>query len=100
MTVEQGEGKKLRLLKTRPRVLAQFFQKSRDSWKLKCQKSKDEIRVLRGRTRDLEKSRGKWRKAAEESKQEQERLREENTRLREELASYEANHEIKMTAAK
>ena len=99
MAAEQGEGKKLRLLETRPRVLAQFFQKSRDQWKLKCQQARGEVRAFRVRTRDLEESRAKWREAAEQSAQEQERLREENARLREQLARYEANHEVKIAAA-
>jgi len=99
MTVEQGESKKLRLLETRPRVLAQYFQKSRDQWKRKCQESKDQVRAFRVRTRDLERSRAKWRIAAEQSEQAQERLRQENAQLRHQLAACETHDEVKIAAA-
>lgn len=79
------EAKEYSLLETRPRVLAQSFRESRDNWKRKCQEAKAEIKSLRGRIRDLELSRAKWRDDAEASQREQQDLREEVERLQTQL---------------
>lgn len=75
------------LMETRPRLLANSFRKSRDNWKQKCQAAKVEMRALRDRLRDLEASRSKWRRDAEQSQQEQQRLQEQMARLQSQLAA-------------
>lgn len=79
-------GKQYPLLDTRPRVLAQSFCKSRDNWKRKCQEAKAELKSLRGRIRDLELSRSKWRDDAEMSQKEERRLQNIVESLQSELA--------------
>lgn len=74
------------LLDSRPRVLAQSFRKSRDNWKRKCQEAKAELKSLRGRIRDLELSRSKWRDDAEMSQKEQRRLQNVIESLQSDLA--------------
>ena len=80
------DGKVYPLLDSRPRVLAQSFLKSRDSWKRKCQEAKAELKPLRDRIRDLELSRRKWRDEAELSLKQEQRLRNEIERLQSDLA--------------
>ena len=66
--MEGGLGEKVyRLLETRPRVLVNSLLQSRAKWKEKCGVSKVELQAFRGKVRDLEVSREKWRISAEES---------------------------------
>jgi septal ring factor EnvC (AmiA/AmiB activator) len=47
------------------RVLARFFEKSRDSWKAKYQALQERIKEYRTEVRDLRRSRDRWRAKAE-----------------------------------
>ncbi len=84
-----------RLMETRPRVLANFFRKSRDNWKRKYQEAKSATRALWRRVRDLEVSRTKWRERAEQTQSEQQRLREEVRQLKETIAAHELDNKKK-----
>ena len=74
-----------RLLETRPRVLAQFFEHSRDNWKRKCQAALAEVKRFRDNVRDVQQSRQMWREQAELAQREQQRLVIEVQRLQEQL---------------
>ena len=88
-----------RLLETRPRVLAKFFEQSRDNWKRKCQEANAEVKRFRDKVRDVQQSRQTWREQAEQSQQEQQRLAEEVQQLQEQLAAARATVEKKVFAA-
>jgi septal ring factor EnvC (AmiA/AmiB activator) len=47
------------------RVLAQFFEKSRDLWKAKYQALQERVKEFRTEVRDLRRSRDRWRAKAE-----------------------------------
>jgi septal ring factor EnvC (AmiA/AmiB activator) len=47
------------------RVLARFFEKSRDLWKAKYQALQERIKQFRTEVRDLRRSRDRWRAKAE-----------------------------------
>ncbi len=47
------------------RVLARFFEKSRDLWKAKYQALQERIKEFRTEVRDLRRSRDRWRVKAE-----------------------------------
>jgi septal ring factor EnvC (AmiA/AmiB activator) len=47
------------------RVLARFFEKSRDLWKAKYQTLQERIKEFRTEVRDLRRSRDRWRAKAE-----------------------------------
>jgi predicted RNase H-like nuclease (RuvC/YqgF family) len=47
------------------RVLARFFEKSRDRWKAKYQALQERIKDFRTEVRDLRRSRDRWRSKAE-----------------------------------
>ena len=47
------------------RVLARFFEKSRDLWKAKYQVLQERIKEFRTEVRDLRRSRDRWRAKAE-----------------------------------
>ena len=47
------------------RVLARFFEKSRDRWKAKYQALQERINEFRTEVRDLRRSRDRWRAKAE-----------------------------------
>jgi predicted nuclease with TOPRIM domain len=47
------------------RVLARFFEKSRDGWKAKYMMLQERIRAFRTESRDLRRSRDRWRAKAE-----------------------------------
>ncbi len=47
------------------RVLARFFEKSRDLWKAKYQALQERIKEFRTEVRDLRRSRDRWRAKAE-----------------------------------
>ena len=94
-----AEGNAYRLMETRPRLLAKFFQRSRDNWKRKYQQVKGEIKGFQIRVRDLEQSREQWRDEAERSRREQQRLAEECRQLQERLAASDEVNKKKVTRA-
>ena len=59
--------------------LLHFFVESRDAWKAKCVRAKDERKLMVNQVRAVEKSRRRWRTLAEEHER---RIRE----LKQELA--------------
>lgn len=86
-----------RLLETRPRVLVNSILRGRAKWKEKCGVAKIELQAFRGKVRDLELSREKWRIQAEETEDQRRNLaqqlknaHEQNKRLEERLAALEA----------
>ena len=48
------------------RKLVQFFRRSRDKWKKKCQDAKASNKLLANQTRAVERSREQWRQRSEE----------------------------------
>ena len=62
------------------RVLARFFQKSRDLWKAKYQKLQERMKAFRTDLRDLRRSRDRWRARAEALEQENKQLRSQSQR--------------------
>jgi hypothetical protein len=63
------------------RKLARFFKRSRDRWKAKYAAKKQQYKLMGNQARAVEKSRAKWRQAAEQAQQ---RVRE----LQKELEQY------------
>jgi septal ring factor EnvC (AmiA/AmiB activator) len=57
------------------RVLARFFEKSRDGWKAKYMRLQGHIRAARTESRDLRRSRDRWRAKAEALEKKIEHLR-------------------------
>jgi chromosome segregation ATPase len=57
------------------RVLARFFEKSRDLWKEKYQRLQVRMKAFRTELRDLRRARDRWRAKAEALKQETRELR-------------------------
>lgn len=51
------------------RKLVRFFQRSRDRWKDKYVAKKHQCKLLSNQVRAVEKSRAKWRQAAEQTQQ-------------------------------
>lgn len=49
-----------------PGKLMQFFYRSRDNWKRKCQAAKQQNKLLNNQTRAVERSRDRWRQLAQE----------------------------------
>ena len=102
--MEGGLGDKVyRLLETRPRVLVNSLLESRAKWKEKCGVSKVELQAFRGKVRDLEVSREKWRIQAEESEnlrrdlaQQLESVKAQNKQLEERLAALEAEQKMSL----
>jgi predicted nuclease with TOPRIM domain len=47
------------------RVLARFFEKSRDLWKAKYKELQERVKAFRTELRDLRRSRDRWRTKAE-----------------------------------
>jgi septal ring factor EnvC (AmiA/AmiB activator) len=56
------------------RVLARFFEKSRDRWKAKYVTLQERVKVFRTEVRDLRRSRDRWRAKAEALEQKIEEL--------------------------
>jgi hypothetical protein len=63
--------------KSRIKVLADFFRRSRDGWKRKCIEAKVALKRANNRSRWLETSRDKWKARATELEARLEALREE-----------------------
>ena len=49
-----------------PGKLMQFFCRSRDKWKRKCQAAKQQNKLLNNQTRAVEQSRDRWRQLAQQ----------------------------------
>jgi hypothetical protein len=49
------------------RKLVRFFQRSRDHWKAKCQRAKEQCKRLSNQVRAVEKSREHWRTIAQQA---------------------------------
>ena len=63
--------------KSRPKLLVEFFRRSRDKWKDKCKAAKEELKKANNLNHWLETSRDQWKARARQSQAEAERLREE-----------------------
>ena len=63
--------------KSRPRVLLDFFERSRNAWKRKCKQAKAESKLLKNQNRAVEKSRDRWRTQTKKLEAEVQRLRNE-----------------------
>ena len=59
------------------RKLAQFFQRSRDGWKAKCQEAKRDCKKLSNQARAVEKSRDYWKELARQQEQANRELRQQ-----------------------
>jgi hypothetical protein len=59
------------------RKLVQFFRRSRDGWKAKYLAKKEQHRLIGNQVRAVEKSRAKWRQAAEQAQQQVRQLQQE-----------------------
>ena len=66
-----------RTYKSRPRLLLDFFVRSRGKWKLKCKQAKVELKLLKNQNRAVETSRARWRTQTKELEVEVQRLRNE-----------------------
>lgn len=62
--------------KSRPKVLLEFFRRSRDNWKRKCQETKAALKLAKNQNRAVQESRAKWRAQAKELEAELRRVRE------------------------
>jgi hypothetical protein len=62
--------------KSRPKLLLEFFRRSRDQWKDKCQAAKAALKNAHNRCRWLETSRDQWKERARQLAAEVDRLRE------------------------
>jgi hypothetical protein len=81
-----GQAKCLHDFKSPVRVLAAFFQKSRDNWKQKCMEAKAELKRWKVRGADVGKSRDAWRSKAESRQKEIEALQAQVQRQQDQLA--------------
>jgi chromosome segregation ATPase len=66
---------------TSKQVQAWFLRRSRDLWKTKYADLKIELKRVRQRVTDMDRSRAQWRRKAEEAGQQLESLQAENARL-------------------
>lgn len=57
--------------------LLRFFERSRNGWKRKCRKAKDDAKRLSNNVAALKRSRGRWKALAKQRDAEIERLRRE-----------------------
>jgi gas vesicle protein len=65
--------------------LSEFFRRSRDNWKEKYLRKRDENILLANKVRAVEKSRQHWSEVAQAAKQEVKQAKAELRQLREEL---------------
>lgn len=63
--------------KSRPKLLLEFFRRSRNQWKAKCQAAKAALKNARNRGRWMETSRDQWKERAQQLQAELDQLREE-----------------------
>ncbi len=80
MERSEGSDEETRQYSSPWRVLARFFEKSRDSWKAKYKELQDRIKAIRTEVRDLHRSRDRWRAKAEALEQENKQLRSHSQR--------------------
>lgn len=71
--------------RTRPRVLAKWFHKSRENWKRKYQAVKEELHRLKVRVSDVDQSRERWKEKALEKDLELAKLKAELDRLQQQI---------------
>lgn len=71
--------------RTRPRVLAQWFHKSRENWKHKYQKVKEELHRLKVRVSDVNQSREEWKEKVLRKESELAQMKAELDRLRQQV---------------
>lgn len=93
-TAETRQTTTRREYKSPMRVLASFFERSRDNWKGKYKDLKATIKGYKNRIADLSKSREQWRLKAEQAGEQLSALEAEIDRLRTQVAGLE---EKKMT---
>ncbi len=87
MTVAmEGQEKGLDRFRSPVRVLASFFEKSRDQWKQKCMDAKTELKRFKVRVHDVSKSRDAWREKAEARQRELESLQSQVQQLQSEVS--------------
>jgi hypothetical protein len=63
--------------KSRPKLLLSFFKRSRDGWKRKCKKAKEQLKLAKNQNRAVEKSRARWKSQAKELEAELDQVRRE-----------------------
>jgi hypothetical protein len=68
-------------------VQAWFLQRSRDNWKAKYSLVKADVRKLKNRVHDVDKSRERWRARAEQQARRIEELEAQNATLQQQLAA-------------
>lgn len=63
--------------KSRPKLLLDFFKRSRDNWKRKCKQTKAELKLAKNQNRAVQKSRASWKTRAKELEAKVQRLQRE-----------------------
>lgn len=86
MVVMEGQEEGLGRFRSPVRVLAAFFEKSRDQWKQKCMDAKTELKRFKVRVSDVSKSRDAWREKAESKQRELEALQSQVQQLQGQLS--------------
>jgi predicted RNase H-like nuclease (RuvC/YqgF family) len=66
--------------------LLRFFERSRNGWKRKCRKSKDDVKRLTNNVAALKRSRSRWKVLAKQRNEEIERLRRELDEAKKQLS--------------
>ena len=92
---EQAAQGDLASLKSPVRVLARFFRKSRDNWKGKYQRVKQEFKRLQVQVCDVRQSRETWKQRAKASRVRADALEQEVAGLKVRLAAQEQTVEKK-----
>jgi len=82
----EGQAKSLDEFGSPMRVLAAFFQKSRDKWKQRCMDAKKELKRFKVRVHDVSKSRDAWREQAKSKQRELESLQSQVQQLEHQLS--------------
>jgi chromosome segregation ATPase len=72
--------------RSRVRVLADWFRRSRDNWKRKYMQAKAELKKYKVRVSDVNQSRDRWKEKAKATERELEALQEELERLRHQVS--------------
>lgn len=91
-------GKSYKEYKSPLRKLLRFFEQSRDKWKEKCRKAKQEVKRLKKRVNFLEESRARWKKQAKEQEAEIDGLKREQADLAEEIETLKQKREEGLSA--
>jgi septal ring factor EnvC (AmiA/AmiB activator) len=65
MSLSEASDRETPSYRSPARVLARFFEKSRDLWKAKYKELQQRIKAFRTEMRDLRRSRDRWRAKAE-----------------------------------